>query len=259
MEHYKHTIEKIDSLQGYEANSRTHSKEQIEQIMKSMEKYGFTNPILIDEKKGIIAGHGRAEAALNLGYADAPCVTVTGLNKHDKAALVIADNKLAENAGWNYDALKAELGFLNDVDFDLSLTGFDVDELADLLDIVQIDSEFDDNPYSDNIEGMHYEPNGEKPSLELLCDTKKHNEILNKINSSNVPQELKLFLTAASYRHVKFNYQNIAEFYAHCSKEEQELFEHSALVIIDYDDALKNGYIKLSDGIAEQYKSEYKK
>jgi len=132
---YKHSIQKLTSLQGYKANSRTHSQEQIEQIMRSMEKFGFTNPILIDEKSGIIAGHGRAIAAGNLGIEDVPCITITGLNQHDKAALVISDNKLAENAGWNFDALKSELGFLHDADFDLGLTGFSLDELADLLDL----------------------------------------------------------------------------------------------------------------------------
>jgi DNA modification methylase len=124
-EQYEFKIKKLSDLSGYDSNSRTHSEEQIQQIAKSIKTFGFTNPILIDENNGIIAGHGRALAAAILNID----------NVHDKAALVIADNKLAENAGWNYDALKSELGFLNDVDFDLSLTGFSDDELSDLLDL----------------------------------------------------------------------------------------------------------------------------
>ena len=126
-------IKNLADLKEYESNSRTHSQEQVEQIQKSIKSFGFTNPILIDENNGIIAGHGRALAAANLKLEQVPCMVITGLTEQSKAALVIADNKLAENAGWNYDALKSELGFLSDYDFDLSLTGFNDDELKDLL------------------------------------------------------------------------------------------------------------------------------
>ena len=134
-EQYEFKIKKLSDLSGYDSNSRTHSEEQIQQIAKSIKTFGFTNPILIDENNGIIAGHGRALAAATLNIDNVPCMVIDGLTQHDKAALVIADNKLAENAGWNYDALKSELGFLNDFDFDLSLTGFSDDELSDLLDL----------------------------------------------------------------------------------------------------------------------------
>ena len=126
-------IKNLADLKEYESNSRTHSQEQVEQIQRSIKSFGFTNPILIDENNGIIAGHGRALAAANLKLEQVPCMVITGLSQHQKAALVIADNKIAENAGWNYDALKSELGFLSDYDFDLSLTGFNDDELKDLL------------------------------------------------------------------------------------------------------------------------------
>ena len=133
MKPHEFKVKKLADLTGYESNSRTHSNEQIGQIEKSITTFGFTNPVLIDEKNGIIAGHGRVLAAANLGMKDVPCMVIDGLDQHSKAALVITDNKLALNAGWNYDALKSEIGFLQDVDFDLDLLGFDEDELGDIL------------------------------------------------------------------------------------------------------------------------------
>jgi|TARA_R110000796_G_scaffold148262_6_gene265126 ParB family chromosome partitioning protein len=131
--HYDFVVKKISELKPYESNSRLHAQEQITQIMKSITTFGFTNPVLIDELGGVIAGHGRLEAATRLELSEVPCIVVTGLDQHKKAALVIADNKIAENATWNYDALKSELGFLSDFDFDLTLTGFNDDELDNLL------------------------------------------------------------------------------------------------------------------------------
>ena len=100
---YNFKIKNISQLNPYESNSRTHSKEQIEQIANSIRNFGFTNAVLIDENNGVIAGHGRIEAAATLNITDIPCMIIEGLDQHQKAALVIADNKIAENAGWNYD------------------------------------------------------------------------------------------------------------------------------------------------------------
>jgi len=120
-------------LTPYENNSRTHSKEQVGQIVESIKEFGFTNPILIDEAGGIIAGHGRLEAANALGMEEVPTITLTGLSEAQKRAYVIADNRLALNAGWDIEALTSELKALQAEDFNLDLIGFDPDELANLL------------------------------------------------------------------------------------------------------------------------------
>jgi ParB-like chromosome segregation protein Spo0J len=125
---------KAVDLTPYENNSRTHSKEQVDQIVESIKEFGFTNPILVDEKGGIIAGHGRLEAAQRLSLEEVPTITLEGLSEAQKRAYVIADNKLALNAGWDVDALRDEITQLADLDFDLALLGFDVNELARLLD-----------------------------------------------------------------------------------------------------------------------------
>jgi hypothetical protein len=123
----------LETLIPYARNSRTHSDEQVAQIAASIKEFGFTNPILIDDEGGIIAGHGRVMAARKLGLEFVPCIRLGYLTETQRRAYVIADNKLALNAGWDDELLALELGELEERDFDLSLTGFSEDELAKLM------------------------------------------------------------------------------------------------------------------------------
>ena len=122
----------VASLVPYAKNARTHSAAQVAAIAASIREWGWTVPVLVDEAGGIIAGHGRILAAQKLGITQVPVMVATGWSEAQKRAYVIADNKLALNAGWDDELLKLELGDLRDLDFDLSLTGFDDDELAAL-------------------------------------------------------------------------------------------------------------------------------
>jgi DNA modification methylase len=124
---------KLDALIPYARNSRTHSDAQVAQIAASIEEFGFTNPVLIDETGSIIAGHGRVMAARKLAIADVPSIRLTHLTEAQKKAYVIADNKLALNAGWDDEMLAVELTDLKDMGFDLDLTGFSTDEIEALL------------------------------------------------------------------------------------------------------------------------------
>ncbi|MDY3132353.1 MAG: DNA methyltransferase [Treponema sp.] len=124
---------KVNELIPYINNSRTHSEEQVNQIVASINEFGFTNPILIDEKDNIIAGHGRLLASKKLKMEEVPCIVLKGLTEAQKKAYIIADNKMALNAGWDEELLKIELENLKELDFDLELTGFNVDELDDIL------------------------------------------------------------------------------------------------------------------------------
>jgi len=128
-------IEYLDrsAIVPYARNARTHSEEQVNQIAASIREFGFTNPILVDEDNGLIAGHGRLQAAIKLGMDKVPAIRMEGLSEAKKRALVIADNKLALNAGWDLDLLKVELSDLDAAGFDLSLTGFSDLELGALL------------------------------------------------------------------------------------------------------------------------------
>lgn len=124
---------KVQDLIPYINNSRTHSEEQVNQICASINEFGFTNPLLIDDKDSIIAGHGRLMASKKLGMEEVPCIVLKGLTETQKKAYIIADNKMALNAGWDEELLKIELENLKELDFDLDLTGFNVDELDDIL------------------------------------------------------------------------------------------------------------------------------
>lgn len=126
-------IQSIDGLKPYERNARTHNKAQVKQIAASIKEFGFTNPIIVDEKGQVIAGHGRLEAATQLKLTEVPTIVVSGLSDNQRRALVLADNKLALNAGWDNDLLKGELLALKDAKFDLELTGFSANETLDLL------------------------------------------------------------------------------------------------------------------------------
>lgn len=123
----------IDKLVPYARNARTHSKEQILQLRSSLREFGFVNPVIVDKDLNIIAGHGRVLAAKEEGITEVPCVFVEHLTEAQKRAYIIADNRLALNAGWDTEMLSVELAELQGVDFDLSLLGFDDSELNKLL------------------------------------------------------------------------------------------------------------------------------
>lgn len=131
--HYEHVIKLTSELIPYINNSRTHSDEQISQIASSMKEFGFTNPVLIDEQGGLIAGHGRVMAATKLSIKEIPCIVLDGLTDAQKKAYIIADNQLPLNAGWDLDKLKLELENLDELNFDLDLLGFDDDFLNGLM------------------------------------------------------------------------------------------------------------------------------
>lgn len=124
---------RVDALIPYARNARTHSDEQVAQIAASIKEFGWTNPILVDGRRGIIAGHGRLLAARKLGMTEVPVIELAHLTPAQRRAYVLADNKLALNAGWDDDMLRVELGELREDGFDLSLTGFDLDEIGTLL------------------------------------------------------------------------------------------------------------------------------
>lgn len=118
----------------YANNPRTHSEQQVAQVAASIKEFGFNNPILLDEHNGIIAGHGRLAAAQKLGMELVPTITLEGLTEAQRKAYVIADNKLTENGGWDYDLLAVEIERLAELDIDLTLTGMDKIELAKMFD-----------------------------------------------------------------------------------------------------------------------------
>lgn len=143
---HEYCVRKTIDLIPYANNSRTHSEEQVNQVASSIKEFGFTNPVLVDEQMGIIAGHGRVMAANKLGLEEVPCIVLKGLTEAQKKAYVIADNQLALNSGWDLDMLRLEVETLQEMDFELDLLGFDDDVISKLLDV---DAELPDLPDGD--------------------------------------------------------------------------------------------------------------
>jgi DNA modification methylase len=154
----------IDKLVPYARNSRTHSDAQVAQIAASIKEFGFTNPVLIDGDGGIIAGHGRVMAAKSMKLESVPCIRLDHLTEAQKKAYVIADNKLALNAGWNDQMLGLELADLQGLGFDLELTGFNKDELASLMAPEPTDGLIDE----DEVPSIPEQPKSQRGDVWLL-------------------------------------------------------------------------------------------
>ena len=135
----------IEKLIPYKNNARTHSDEQIEKIAKSMKEFGFINPVLVDGNLNVIAGHGRILGAKKLGMKEVPCLFIEDLTEEQKRAYIIADNRLAEDAGWDKELLKIELEDLKNMNFDITLTGFELEDFDFSMEETEvIEDEFDE-------------------------------------------------------------------------------------------------------------------
>jgi len=172
----KINYKKPSELIPYVSNSRTHSDRQIQQVASSIKEFGFTNPKLIDEKSGIIAGHGRLEAAHLLSLDEVPTITLEGLTEAQRKAYVIADNKLALNSGWDDELLKVELQTLSELEFDVDLLGWDV--LPDFKDDIDY-SVLDDDDLEDELDEM---TDDVKKAIQIEFESQDYEEAKEVIN-----------------------------------------------------------------------------
>lgn len=238
----------IAEVKPRERNPRKHPPEQIESLAKSIREFGFTAPVLIEADGTLIAGHGRVEAAKKAGLERVPCLRVGHLTSAQVRAYVIADNRLGLDATWDESMLASELHELGAEGFDLGLTGFSSEEFSELVASINGEKE---PQYTAKIKGLAYEITGAKPTIDQMVDSKKASNLKAEIEASNLPHEVKDFLSLAANRHVVFNYGQIAEYYAHAPKDVQLLMEKSALVIVDMDSAIQNGYVEMTKTIEE--------
>ena len=173
----------VSDLRLRATNPRTHSKKQIRQIADSIERFGFNNPILIDAEDTIVAGQGRVEAAMLLGFEMVPTIRLEDLTENEVRAYVIADNKLAENAGWNHELLAIELqGLIElDLDFDVTITGFDMPEIDILISELNATDEDDQ---ADEVPAVHDGPPVTRPG-DIWC-IGKHRLICGDSTDSNI-------------------------------------------------------------------------
>lgn len=243
---------KLDDLKPYENNPRFND-DAVQFVAESIKQFGFKVPIVIDKNNVIVAGHTRYKASMELGLNEVPCIIADDLTDEQIKAFRLADNKVSERATWNNDLLELELDDIKDLDMkdfgfiDLDLDSIDTDGSSALT----------NEKYTTKIDIPQYEIKGEQPEISELYDDTKTKKLIEKIEASNITDEQKDFLIKAAQRHNIFNYSKIAEYYAHTDKEMQELMEESALVIIDFDDAIKNGYVELKSEILDLEDDEY--
>lgn len=224
---------KLSEIMPYVKNAKKHDKTQIANVAESIRQYGFVQPVVIDRDGVIVIGHCRALAAKKLGMETVPCVCVDDLTPEQVNALRLVDNKSNESA-WDMDLLAEELP-------ELDLSAFDFDW--------GLKDENEENPYTTAVNIPQYNIQGDCPSFPEMYDNGKETELISEIESSSVNRDEKDFLIAAAHRHCRFNFTAIAEYYAHATPEMQALMEKSALVIIDLENAIANGYVKLSKTI----------
>jgi len=239
-----------DELIPYGNNVKAHPDDQVKKIASSIKNYGWDQPIVVDGSNEIIKGHGRLQAAQLLGLEQVPVIVREDLTEAEARASRIADNKTAESE-WLDEELETEIDVLaQDDEIDMDSLGFDDSEIDDLLQ--SINEEDEDSKYTDKIKTPVYEPTqDEPPALDELYDTGRYNELIQAIESSEVSGEMAQFLRFAAQRHIIFDYENIAEYYAHADSDTQELMELLTLVIVDYEQAIEQGFVRYVDETME--------
>lgn len=274
---------KVSDLKPNPKNPRTATKEKIELLKRTLAEFGDLGGVVFNRKtKRLVGGHQRTKAIpagtlihiekqhkkptkagtvatgfLELNGERLSYREVDWDETKEKAANIAANKGVGE---WDFEGLKNWLSEIDEFGFDLDLTLFDAEERAAIFD--DEDSVSGGTPdkadlYTKKIVAPIYEPKGEKPKPVELYDKKKAEALLTAIEKVKTPEDVKAFLRVAANRHVVFDYAKIAEFYAHASKEVQELMEDSALVIIDFDKAIENGFVQLSEEIADAYRADH--
>jgi len=221
---------KIEDVKLNDDNPRTIKEVKFKQLVKSLQEFPEMleiRPIVVDEEMIVLGGNMRLRACISAGLSEVDIIQVKGLTDEQKREFIVKDN--VGYGEWDWDILANE---------------WDVEKLADWgLDIPAFET--DDELYTTTVESPIYEPKGTQPHITELINTTKADELITEINKSSLPESEKEFLRFAAYRHVVFDYRKIAEYYAHADKDMQTLTENSALVIIDYNKAIENGFVEL--------------
>ena len=238
---------KISKVKGNPSNPRIIKNDKFKKLVKSIQEFPEMlklRPIVVDEDMIVLGGNMRLRASKDAGLKEVWIEIAEGLTEEQKKEFIVKDN--VGFGEWEWDILANEWDSVQ-----LAEWGLDVWENQDDA-IVE-----EDDIYTKKIEAPIYEPKGIKPKVSELYNEDKGFELLEKIRKSNVSKAEKEFLTIASFRHIVFDYSKIAEYYTQSNKEMQGLMEDSALVVIDFNKAIENGFVQLSSEIKEQYLKDY--
>jgi len=239
----------INSIKPHPRNPRIHPKSAIKKLIQSIKEFGWTNPILVSVDNVILAGHARLKAAQEMGLKEVPVIRLN-MDNEKVIAYLIADNRLQDETDWDYEKLVELVDELYKAGM-AELTGFDSGELAKIS--FEIMKEV--SPYSYSIDSVQYKPRGEA-KIEELVDRVEYERLIRGIEAADVDEKVKKFLLDAATRFLRFNFGKIADYYARASEKEQKLFEKLALVIIDFDDAIANGFVRYTKIIEKLIKEQ---
>lgn len=249
---------KLVSVEDITTHPQNPNRAEISRIVESIEENGFYGTIIVQRSTGyIVKGNHTYRAAVAAGLSEVP-VTYLDIDDDRAVRIMIADNRIAEFGERDEDVLAELLKGLDG----LEGTGYSEEEFADLLAELGEGGgggagdpiEDTDPNYERKVEAPVYEPKSEvPPPVEALYDETKTNELLDRIEEAELPDEVRRFLRAAAARHTVFDYEEIAEFYSHADPETKALFEDSALVIIDFDAAVEKGFVKLVGELSAAY------
>lgn len=251
-------VTSIKDLKHDHKNARRRTDRSSTLIAESLKRFGAARSIVIDEENRILAGNGTIEGAKAAGIKNIRIIETDGteiiavrrtdLSEDEKVGLALADNRTSDLSEWD-GAMLYQISQEHDTE-----TWFDKNELNELIGIDQESDE--DSPYTNKTIAPLYDPTGTQHKPEHLCDPLKTNQLLADIELSEIPDEVKVFLRLAAHRHTAFNYSKIADYYATATKQVQQLFEQSALVIIDFDQAIENGFVNLDKHIEKAFKQD---
>jgi len=248
-----HDKVRADQLLANPGNHRKHPQKQREVVAASIEELGFCKSVIVNRRTGhIVDGHERVMQALGVSDDTMVDVEYVDLSESDERKLLLildASTGLAEVDTNQLDEL------IKTVDTNSKELTQWFDELSQSAHLE--DEDENKEIYTRKIEAPIYRPRGEKPKISDLYADERYRSLVEKIDAAKIPEAEKAFLKVAATRHVVFNYENIAEFYAHSSAEAQRLMEDSALVVIDYDRAVELGYVELSKQLSELFESEH--
>ena len=240
----------IERLIDYARNPRKNDH-AVDRVAAAIREFGFRVPIIAKSDGLVVDGHLRLKAARKLRLETVPVVLADDLTDAQVKAFRISVNRMADLAEWDSELLALELGELGELGFDLDLTGFSGEEIKGVSDEAGGAETLDGETYTTKIKAPIYEIKGEKPKVEELFDDRKTRALVAEINAAALPADVSAFLRLAAERHTVFNFRNIAEFYAHADAPTQALFGRSALVIIDFGQAIENGFVHLTERLGK--------
>jgi hypothetical protein len=268
----------VSAIHPHPSNPR---RGNVEAIADSIEHNGFYGVIVASRRTGnIVAGNHRYRAMVEMGETTVP-VQYLDITPDEERRILLADNKTADDAGYDDAALTELLSSLQTTDAGLAGTGWGDEELTALLDGIasdvirqggggdysdgseyepDVDPEPEAEPqtnYSRKIEAPVYEVTGKCPTIQECVNTDYAETLLAEIEAANLPADVREFLRQAATRHYRFHFENVAEYYAHASPDVQRLMERSAMVIIDYNAAIENGFVRLSKELMALHGQDY--